>query len=576
MAHRPVTMLRSRAWLVISFCIVGLLGITMLTRKGATQGQRAQMPDDVREAKIRKAKNVAPSVGKVRKLLKDAHVPLEASDLFSPFWYRRVSVYSNVVPDLTKVKQGSNRLKGVVVADTLVLPEKIELAGDTLLIARQVVFAGRNIEIKGNHDLHFFQNAPVLSVDNGVQARGYGAGVRFEKVGFKSARTVEDAIARGLLVEPQTMSVSVDGYGREQWLEDQKKKKKEKDNLGLRAAHYRTAQQSQNGEDKTGTGAEGERGSPAVQPGPPPTQATGDCNTNPDGHTGDTGYTTLQAGTGHTGGTGDNGGNGGTLNWTVPQGSGYMTFSARGGGGQKGGRGGEGGLAAPGGQGGQGGPGKECDCPLRSGNGGRGGQGGQGGQGGNGGQGGTGGKGGDGGTINLTKPCDYTNYGTNVTVGIAGPGGDPGHYSTGAAGGPGGPGGTAATNAYCALQGGSSLGSGPQGVPGGPGDYDGDPGQNGEAGDNPGSVNTTNYGNCGGGGGGGDYTDLYPGGGFEQYCQPYDWVWIHCDWYADEEEAHLVRKYEPTVKASHYVRALYPKPPSWDCYEVARWPAGCF
>lgn len=571
MAQSPSLMTPGRIWVIVACSILGLIVINVLPREVSTQSQLPAMREDVRQAKIQKAKRLSPSVRKIRKLLKDAKIPLEAADLFSPFWHRKVSAYSGVVPDLTRLKSGSNKLKGVHVADTLVLPEKVELTDDTLIIARQVVFSGRNVVIKGNHDLHFFQSAPPLSTTDGVQAR-FGNGVLFLKAGYSPAKSVEDAKARGLLVEPQTITINVDGYGREQWLEDQKKKEKQRD-LGRRAAHYVAPQQA-NGVDRTGEGTTGADGSPTTQPGQASMGAEGNCNTHPSGYTGDDGDSPPTAGTGHTGGIGTDGGDAFTLNYKIEQGSGFVALSARGGGGQKGGRGGPGGWAAPGGMGGQGGPGSVCNCPQASGNGGQGGRGGTGGRGGSGGDGGQGGKGGNGGTINLIKPCDFTNYSTNVNAGTRGPGGDPGQYSAGGAAGPGGPGGTAASNPYCATLGGNSLGTGPGGT-GGPAGYsDGDAGPAGPENNSNGNVNPTDYGNCGGGGP--DYTDIQPSGGFTEYCQPYDWVWIHCEMYADEEEARLMRKYEPTVKANHYIRSLISTAPSWECYEVARWYAGCF
>jgi hypothetical protein len=569
--------LRSRVWLFPLFCIVGVLGIGLLPRPGATQDTRPQISDAVRAAQINKAKKQAPSVRKIRKMLKDAHLPLEAADLFSPFWYRKVAPYSNLVPDLTKIKSKGNKLKGVHVADTMFLPEKVELTDDTLIIARQVVFAGKNVEIKGNHDLTFLQNERPLSTNEGVLARGTTSGLRFEKAGFSPVRSINDAIARGLLVEPQTISINVDGYGREQWLEDQEKKKEQqKNNPKSRAAHHGNPQQQADGTDKTGEGAQGADGAPTFQPGQQSIGTSGNCSSDPNGGTGVEGDSPGTAGTGGTGGNGDNGGNAGTLNITIPQNSGFLALSAKGGQGQKGGRGGPGGFAAPGGQGGTGGPGALCACPLNAGNGGQGGRGGTGGRGGNGGNGGPGGMGGNGGTINITKPCDFNSYSTNVTAGARGPGGDAGDASQGGEAGQGGEGGTPKSNSSCSQYGGVSLGTGPSGTHGSPGARQGEPGAQGEENTNAGSVPTpTNYGNCGGGSGGGDYTDMSPGGGYDPYCQPYDWVWIHCDWYADEEEARLVKKYDPTVKANHYVRAL-PSKPSYECYEVARWYAGCF
>ena len=562
--------MKTREWLAVSAMFI-LLALTAIFPVGFPKQQKAnaqtqQGQDARRQAQIEKAKRLSSSVRKIGKMLKDANVPFDSSILFSRIWRKKVDAYRGRVPELTQIRQAGGKLEGVQLADTLVLPENVELSGDALIITRQLIFGGRHVVIKGNHDLHIFLSEPILSTNDAVQTLSSTNGVRFERVGFSSAKSVELAKRQGLLVAPESVSISVDGYGREQWLEDQKNKKGQNKIPGLRAAHVRGVaipQQNADGADKTGEGPKGDDGTDGVTPVQAAIGADGDCATNPDGGTGETGHIPQKAGTGHTGGWGDDAEDGHTLSFRIESGMSNVALSAKGGQGQKGGLGGYGGTAARGGQGGPGAPGKVCNCPGRSGNGGRGGTGGRGGQGGDGGPGGTGGNGGSGGTINLTKPCDFTNYTTNVNAGLRGPAGDPGHYRPG---GQGGPGGTPAINAECGMQGGTSLGIGPDGDSGPPGDRDGDPGTPGEPGDHAGQVNTSDYGNCGGGG---DDPTLEPGGS-DGGCT--EWWWVQ---YSCTQEIGDSRSRQRFLEAVYRPDLAQPLP-EWSCSETGRWYAGCW
>ena len=47
-------------------------------------------------------------------------------------------------------------LKGAYLADTLYLPENVEISGHTVILANYVVFEGKNPVIRGNYVLIFF------------------------------------------------------------------------------------------------------------------------------------------------------------------------------------------------------------------------------------------------------------------------------------------------------------------------------------------------------------------------------------------------------------------------------------
>lgn len=441
-----------------------------LTSVSGNQQQSSLRRDQNRE-KIEKKK---ASFKSGRDLLLKHGVPFDPDLLMEPGFQKRLAPVFAKMPEFRETHVLGKQMKGVQLADTLFLPKNVELTGDTVIIANNMIFSGKKPVIKGPHDLHFFALGPVLSVNmNARTGRGQsGAFVkaarsmpRLVKAVFSRA-SVEEAKRQGQLVEPDIITLNVDGLGRDEWLESQKAAKGRFANHARRSA----TQQPENIDKPPGaTGDKGANGAASTQPavngvGPP-----GLCPNVPDGGTGDTGHDAPVAGTGGTGLRGIDGDDGGTLNITVssPTDTHFYNLSAKGGRGGQGGPGGDGGLPARGGQGGPGGPGATCACPLQSGRGGRGGTGGRGSKGGIGGNGGPGADGGKGGTINFTFPCNWPeNWASDVAPGGKGPGGAPGPNSVGGPGGFGGNPGTGGSNNDCLQMAGGNLGTGPEGPPG--------------------------------------------------------------------------------------------------------------
>jgi hypothetical protein len=441
-----------------------------LTSVSGNQQQSSSMRDQMRE-KIEQKK---ASFKSGRDLLLKHGVPFDPDLLVEPGFQKRLAPVFAKMPEFRETHVVGKQMKGVQLADTLFLPENVELTGDTVIMANNMIFSGKNAVIKGPHDLHFFALGPVLSLNMDAQ-NGRGQSGAFVKAAFSKAGLVktvfskanlEEAKRQGELVEPDIITLNVDGLGRDEWLESQKAAQARFANHVRRSA----TQQPENIDKPPGaTGDKGANGTFSVEPSTAEEGPPGLCPNIPDGGTGDTGFTAPVAGTGGTGLRGTDGDDGGTLNVTVtsPNDTHFYNLSAKGGRGGQGGPGGDGGLPARGGKGGPGGPGDKCDCPLRSGRGGRGGTGGKGSKGGTGGNGGPGADGGKGGIINFTFPCSWPeNWASDVNPGGKGPGGVPGPNSVGGPGGFGGNPGTGGSNISCLDKAGGNLGSGGQGPPG--------------------------------------------------------------------------------------------------------------
>ncbi len=393
-----------------------------------------------------------------RELLRKHGVPFDPDQLLEPNWKVKLAPAFKSMPEFRETRVIGKQLEGIHLADTLYLPEQLELTGDTVIIANDLIFAGKNIVIKGPHDCHFFPINNPQSLDSSAQKR-IGNGSLFRNVNYTKA-WFEGARAKGMVTDPTRITIDVDGVGRDEWLEIQKIKQ-----TAQNRHHFNIGQNID--KDPGGTGQKGDDGTPSQEPGEAGGGAPGLCPAIPNGGQGDSGNQAPAAGTGGTGLRGTDGDNGGTLTISFSSNVSSYYLSARGGRGGQGGPGGDGGVPARGGKGGRGGPGDTCACPQQSGHGGRGGTGGKGSAGGMGGNGGPGATGGRGGTINATIPCNWPGYYVyDVNGGGSGPGGAPGHNSIGGAGGFGGDPGAKGSNISCLDKEGSNFGPGAVGPPG--------------------------------------------------------------------------------------------------------------
>ncbi len=362
----------------------------------------------------REAKRQAFKSG--RDLLNARGVPFDPNMLLEDNWRSQLGTVLRQMPEMQQGRMGGSKLSGVQLADTLYFPEKVELTGNAVIIARKLYFDGPNALIKGPFDIHIFV--------------------------VESSGTVADSTGRG----EGLITVDTSGLGRDEWL---KKKNAEiaklvasaKGKGSVKFAHRLAKPMPTDTSGAPGSdGIDGSFGTTGSNGGDGGDGANGICgagNVNGavgvNGNNGGTGGT----GTGATGGT--PGGHAGNI--TTSTGStGSYSFIARGGKGGNGGSGGNGGFGGNGGEGGDGGDGANCLCNNGgAGNGGKGGNGGNGGTGGNGGNGGAGANGGNGGIINITIPNNFTgSVTTDAAAGVAGSGGLAG--TAGSPGSPGGPG----------------------------------------------------------------------------------------------------------------------------------------
>ena len=125
---------------------------------------------------------------KGRDLLLKKGVPFEPNDLLEQRWPKTLKEKLKQMPEMQEtrvIRQG--KMRGVQMADTLYLPERVEITGDTVILAKQVIFEGRNPVIKGNHAVYVFpievDGVLGTSLDVAINEQG---GPRFSLASYRS------------------------------------------------------------------------------------------------------------------------------------------------------------------------------------------------------------------------------------------------------------------------------------------------------------------------------------------------------------------------------------------------------
>jgi hypothetical protein len=312
--------------------------------------QRPPIQEDSRIKEDRRRKDFE----RAQSLLVNEGVPFDPEILLKEDWRTTLKSTFDQMPELQQVRRGTERLKGVEIAHTLYLPAKVRLEGDTVIIARNLIFDGDEAVIRGPFSISVYpiDQAGLLGSSFEVAL----ARARPKTNGrFINARWTGN---RSLPVMPVirggTIRINTSGLGLADWLESKRAMAGDSGRM-IKARFF------QHVENKNGTfggqvtpwGAEGGLGT---------TGTTG--NTGDNGTCGSAssvkGKTGLIGGIGGTGLPGEssattarlnanNGGDAQEINFSIPDDptSTYI-FTALGG---------DGGIPAPGGKGGKGGTG---------------------------------------------------------------------------------------------------------------------------------------------------------------------------------------------------------------------------
>jgi hypothetical protein len=348
-------------------------------------------------------------------LLLRRSVPFDPAVLLKDNWQKVLAPVLAQMPEMQETRYGGEQLAGVQLADTLYLPEKVAVTSDVVVLARHLVFEGKNVVIKGNHSISIFTAEKVTVIGKSLPRRWSRRGGRLTE----SVELPERPPGSG----GGHITIDCSGIGYKEWLEsiggentlkqtvkdlyhhdklvrDRAKQTfdmlRRGDRLGARAGLTPQGDVTRGTSGGPGSiGPAGSDGAAPISPNPleQPQASGGVCGGNIHGSNGQEGAAGGNAGDAGTGLQGNPGGGGSGGFYFIPDGdNNTWHFVAPGG---QGGQGGPGGFAysgIKGGTGGKGGNGADCLCSQGgAGNGGIGGKGGGGGDGGNGGDGGKGG-----------------------------------------------------------------------------------------------------------------------------------------------------------------------------------------
>lgn len=432
----------------LGFLILSLLSLpttkSFSNPTPAPQSQRARLIQDLRQQDLDKKH---ADFKAAKKLLQAKNVPFDPDILLTSDWRTTLKPKFAEMREMQELRSGNNKIKGAQLAHTLYLPEQVELTGDTVILANNLVFAGRDAVVRGPFNLYIYLVERSGLLGTSLEQAMRNAEPQFTPVSFSSKRNLPllPMIANG------KVTIDTHAFGRTEWLNGRVKNSGTNQKGFVKAAYQFTINNS---------GSPGADGSSPGQGGTGSTGTTGSAGNN--GACGSTSSVNGANGTGggiggvgvtpSVGGNGANGGNGGAIVFDLgdfPFGS--YTFLSNGGNGGNGGTGGTGGTGGNGGQGGAGGNGANCACDQGgSGAGGNGGAGGTAGQGGSGSTGGNGGNGGSGGNITVTYPLFYGTTFINTSS-------NGGSGGLGAPGGVGGSAGTRGNGGNGGLSGGASI-----------------------------------------------------------------------------------------------------------------------
>ncbi|MGQ0542460.1 MAG: hypothetical protein ACT4O9_11520 [Blastocatellia bacterium] len=495
---------------------------------------------------------------KERRMLIDKGISFNPDILLANNWQEILKKnYPDFFASRPSVWIADGKIKGAVIADQVFLRKNTIIEGDTVILARRIVFEGRHVTLKGakNISIYTIEGNVTTLPDSGKESPAeYRSSVNtpdFEAEFFarnkilRAGEVIVPArydftkdpleLIKGRLSPPGykwPLQIRATGVGNGNLKVFLPAGFIEIDTSGSGNKEWREARLNGN-VTSNADGAPGRNGSPP--PFPKGTRGTdrddgitggqdGSCLSFISGTDGENG----KVGTG--GGRGDdapddagNGEDGGSISLTInttDENAGH--YSAKGGDGGNGQNGAIGGDGGTGGRGKKGGDGVTCGCQI--GNGGKSGNGGRGGDAGSGGSGGKAGDGGDGGTITIRYASHLTPPTGNASKGIKGTPGQGGAVGIRGQGGAGRNGGNPGSPA-CGFFG----NPGGFGATGDNGDAENAvlPGNDGE----DGTDGTVDIQPVGGGGGGGTFCEEYPSicSGSNNPCTPYYWV-LYYSW----------------------------------------------
>jgi len=149
-------------------------------------------------------------------MLLEKGVPFNPDILRSSDWQDGIAPSLSLIPELTTTLRTGSKLKGVQIADTLILPGDVELTGDTIFLANRIIFEGKQARIHGlGKNVYFYPVASSGHITGTFddEMRLQGLIDDLPAINERSGRT----FTYHLLKEETSLEIDVSGQGHEEW-----------------------------------------------------------------------------------------------------------------------------------------------------------------------------------------------------------------------------------------------------------------------------------------------------------------------------------------------------------------------
>jgi hypothetical protein len=107
---------------------------------------------------------------KIRQMLLDKKVPFDPDILLKRDWPERLTKVLDQMPEMQISYIREEPLAGVIMADELTLPEEVRLAGDTLILVKQLKYKtnkDHRVVLKGPYRFFIYSMKPAIAIDGG-------------------------------------------------------------------------------------------------------------------------------------------------------------------------------------------------------------------------------------------------------------------------------------------------------------------------------------------------------------------------------------------------------------------------
>jgi hypothetical protein len=122
------------------------------------------------------------------------------------------------MPEMQKVYYHKSSLRGAALAKTLYLPEKVEMTGEKIILAENIVFEGNNAVIKGHNPIYYLplKTSGVL----GMTLKESRVSQRREMRRMGIEAPIDELPEEPVIKPNGHITIDTSGYGWQDWVRD--------------------------------------------------------------------------------------------------------------------------------------------------------------------------------------------------------------------------------------------------------------------------------------------------------------------------------------------------------------------